>query len=75
MKVYIVGRSRSYASWISGEFELVQNIKEANLAIFTGGEDVSPELYGDTNVSSYDNPSRDLREVREYLSMHVMVVN
>ena len=40
MKVYIVGRSRSYASWISGEFELVQNIKEANLAIFTGGEDV-----------------------------------
>lgn len=40
---------------------------DADLVCFTGGEDVSPELYGQQNTGqSYTNPRRDEREVEIY---------
>lgn len=35
---------------------------DADLVCFTGGEDVSPEMYGEENTHSSCNPKRDLRE-------------
>lgn len=45
-KVFVVGRSTGYASWIEGT--LTKKIKEADLVLFTGGEDISPAIYKET---------------------------
>lgn len=49
MKYYIVGEdlftTRNYGNWILGE--QVTNLKDADLVIFTGGEDVTPALYNE----------------------------
>ena len=37
-----------------------------DLMIFTGGEDISPELYGQENYASYNNVSRDRVEIEVY---------
>ena len=37
-------------------------MQEADLLCFTGGADVSPELYGEENVGSYCSPERDKYE-------------
>lgn len=45
LKVYVVGGSLRYSSFIK-ECEVVDDIKSAQVVIFTGGEDVSPSMYG-----------------------------
>ncbi len=45
LKVYVVGGSLKYSSFIKG-CEVVDDIKSAQVVIFTGGEDVSPSMYG-----------------------------
>ena len=42
-KIYVVGYGRSYANWMQGE--IVPDMKDADLVLFTGGEDISSELY------------------------------
>lgn len=62
MKVYVVGENKHYANFINNA-ELVDNIKEADIVIFTGGEDVDPSLYGEKKYEfTYSNISRDLIE-------------
>lgn len=51
LKVFVVGTDYAYANFITRKFTLVEDIKDANLVIFTGGEDVYPGYYGD-NVGS-----------------------
>lgn len=43
VKVYVVGTSTNYASFLN--HTLTNNMEEADLVLFTGGEDVSPALY------------------------------
>jgi putative glutamine amidotransferase len=37
-----------------------------DLVLFTGGADISPEIYGEKNTASYTNPERDRWEIFSY---------
>ena len=66
MKIYIVGGDESYASWISTA-ELVDTISESDLVLFTGGEDVSPSIYGEpTGSKTHCNAARDKYEIQKF---------
>lgn len=67
MKVFVVGRGISYANWIP-DLQLVSTIHDAELVLFTGGEDISPSIYGHRNVGSYFNVRRDHEEVNAYFA-------
>lgn len=62
-KVYVVGGGYAYERMFKqAGYVLVTSMQEADLLCFTGGADVSPELYGEENVSSYCSPERDKYE-------------
>lgn len=59
MKVFVVGGAIGYACFLE-EISIVNNIEEADVVIFTGGEDVTPALYGcKKHISTHCNPHRD----------------
>lgn len=60
-KVYVVGNAISYANWLEEiGFELTRNSAEADLALFTGGEDVNPDLYNENEgYRTHTNKTRD----------------
>ena len=61
-KIYVVGHQRAYASWMEGE--LVSDIQDADLVVFTGGEDIDPALYGKyPHKQTWFNRDRDKTEV------------
>ena len=67
-KVYTVGSDfsvkRMYESF---KFKMVDNGEEADLIQFTGGADISPELYGEPrHPKTYPNPLRDRKEELEF---------
>lgn len=65
-KIYVVGPSKEYANWMNGE--LTKTLEDADLVLFTGGEDVSPELYDEPkNPTTSVNVARDQQEVTEFL--------
>lgn len=45
MKVYVVGGADYYVNFIE-DVQLVDKVEDAQLVVFTGGEDVTPSLYG-----------------------------
>jgi len=62
-KVFIVGPDGLIARMFRKfGWETVDTIQEADLVQFTGGSDVTPELYGAHNVYSYNDLARDRRE-------------
>lgn len=62
-KVYVVGGGYAYERMFKqAGFALAHSMQEADLLCFTGGADVSPELYGEENVGSYCSPERDKYE-------------
>ncbi len=70
-KIYVIGYGKSYGSWIEGY--QVDNMEEADVVVLTGGEDISPKLYGEPVGShTYFGKSeggiskRDAFEVEEY---------
>ena len=64
-KIYVVGDNTEYANWMEGE--ITNDMKEAYLVVFTGGEDVSPSLYGEhKHPSTYSDMSRDVYEMEMY---------
>ncbi len=64
-KVYVIGNSKSYARWIEGS--LVHRMEDADVVVLTGGEDISPELYGEkAGPHTWFSPERDAQELREY---------
>jgi len=64
MKVYVVGGNDFYASWIEN-CELCDSVEDADVVFFTGGEDVSPELYQEKkHPTTYSNVARDVEEVK-----------
>ena len=61
-KIYVVGNAKMYSKWIDNH-TLVDNIEEADIVLFTGGEDVDPSLYGcEKHYTTYSNINRDLCE-------------
>lgn len=64
-KIYAVGGDFGYSNWMQGT--LVDNIEDANLVLFTGGEDVSPELYNSPkHYTTSCSKERDAYEVKMY---------
>lgn len=62
-KVYVVGGGYAYERMFKqAGYALATSMQEADLLCFTGGADVSPELYGEENVGSYCSPERDKYE-------------
>lgn len=71
MKILVVGGNTMYASWINAEIELLtsklENVQLADVVIFTGGEDVDPNIYGhNRNPKSSINTKRDQEEIKFY---------
>lgn len=61
-KVFVVGPAKFYSRWIK-DHQLVEDIKDANIVLFTGGEDVDPSLYGcERHMTTSSNIARDLKE-------------
>lgn len=66
IKVYVVGEQKNYANFLR-DFEMVDNIEDAQVVIFTGGEDVDPKLYGaKKHPATYSNPERDKYELEMF---------
>lgn len=66
-KIYIVGfyGSSEYINWMQGE--RTHEMKEADLVVFTGGEDVDPSLYNKrAHVTTSSNRFRDNVEVKAF---------
>jgi putative glutamine amidotransferase len=64
-KIFVVGGDNGYANWMEGE--IIQDMNDADLVVFTGGEDVSPWLYAaDAHPSTCYNVRRDEAEVAEF---------
>lgn len=62
MKIYVVGGATYYTDFIK-DVELVDSLEDAQVVLFTGGEDVDPSLYGcKKHSSTYSNINRDLEE-------------
>lgn len=59
MKVFVVGGNTTYVNFISN-VDITNNLEEARLVVFTGGEDVTPSFYGcKAYPSTCNNPERD----------------
>ena len=67
-KVFVVGPSIDYASWIEHKI-LVDNQEDADIIMFTGGCDINPRLYNcKPHVTTWYNNDRDAREVKAFYS-------
>lgn len=65
--VYIVGGGGAYADMFRANGWNVTNFDEAEYVQFTGGEDVTPSLYGEDNHQyTSNNPRRDGFELEVY---------
>lgn len=74
--VYVVGNDISYISFIKNA-KIVSSISDADIVLFTGGEDVDPSLYGcEKHSSTYSNLSRDLyeKEIFEQVADNQLVI-
>lgn len=64
-KAYVVGGATGYCNWM--ETDIVSDIRKADLAVFSGGEDITPALYGrKPHPTTYSNALRDGREMDEF---------
>lgn len=64
-KVFVVGGSNWYASFLD-DYEIVWDLKDADIAIFTGGEDVNPAHYGAEKHPQTYFSNRDIHEIEVY---------
>jgi gamma-glutamyl-gamma-aminobutyrate hydrolase PuuD len=63
--IYVVGGWNHYANWMEGL--IVDEMWKADIVVFTGGEDVCPELYDEPrNPLTSCNRDRDLKEMDAY---------
>lgn len=64
-KIHVVGYSTSTGDWTN--MQHVNSIEEADLVMFTGGEDVNPKYYNEPvgNRTSF-NDARDVREIAAF---------
>jgi gamma-glutamyl-gamma-aminobutyrate hydrolase PuuD len=64
-RVMIVHTDPQYTRmFVERGWEIVTNLHDADLVQFTGGEDVSPSLYGQkAHATTWPNPNRDKEEI------------
>ena len=63
MRVFVVGGAIGYANWIT-DCEIVRTPVHADIILFTGGEDVTPKLYGcKKHPTTWNNEIRDIQEL------------
>ena len=63
-KIYVVGNNAGIcAMFEAAGYECITSVTRADLFCFTGGADVSPFLYGETNVASRCDGQRDFFEM------------
>lgn len=61
-KVYVVGNAINYVNFIY-DAVLVDTLSEADIVLFTGGEDIDPSFYGEKkHPTTYSNIIRDKLE-------------
>lgn len=66
LKIYVVGNAYYYRQAILNSI-LVKTMEEADIVLFTGGEDVDPSLYREEkHYTTYSNINRDVFEKEEY---------
>lgn len=69
VKIFVVGGATVYARWIENH-KLVDNIEDADIVLFTGGEDVDPSVYGKTkHPRTFSNLKRDTEELKVFESI------
>lgn len=69
MKVFVVGGAVGYANFLQ-DASIVTDIKEADVVLFTGGEDVTPSLYNcEKHPKTFSNLQRDLEEKKIFESV------
>lgn len=77
IKIYVVGGAIGYANWMLNN-TLVDDIKEADLVVFTGGEDVNPKYYNSPkHWTTMYNDNRDKEEIiifKEALSLNKHII-
>lgn len=67
MKVFIIDGNNQYHDMFTKRgFEVTPQFLDADLVVFTGGEDVTPLIYGEENTRSYCNFTRDLKDAGFY---------
>jgi gamma-glutamyl-gamma-aminobutyrate hydrolase PuuD len=69
IKVYIIQSDKNYERMFRERegYQLVDRLNDADLVQFTGGADVSPDLYGEgKNPHTFNNPERDRKEQQLY---------
>lgn len=65
-KVFVVGDKIHVANWLA-DFILVDDIKSANIVLFTGGCDITPSLYGGYEQDDHThNIDRDNFEIEMF---------
>ena len=65
-KIYVVGGSINYTSFLNN-IKIVNSIEEANIVLFTGGEDVHPSLYNaEIHPTTFPNIKRDKKELEVF---------
>lgn len=76
MKVYVVGGAMGYTRFLDN-VEITHNIEDADIVIFTGGEDVDPSMYGcKRHITTWSNIERDKEEKKifEQVSENQLVI-
>lgn len=70
-KIFVIGGDSGYCNWMQGE--IVDKMHQADLVVFTGGSDVSPNLYGEPShpTTSCDG-GRDAREGLQFIDALAM---
>lgn len=74
--VYVVGNDKTYTKFIKN-CNIVDSLKDADIVLFTGGEDVDPALYGcKKHENTWSNINRDMYEKRifEQVSDNQLVI-
>lgn len=62
MKVFVVGGDTAYTSFLK-DSTVTNDLQDADVVLFTGGEDVNPSLYGKPKLEcTFSNLRRDLYE-------------
>lgn len=75
-KIYVVdgGMGMSSGNWMGDRF--VRNMEDADLVVFTGGQDINPMLYGEPrHPLTHYSPRRDEYEVTEFKNARSMDKN
>lgn len=67
-RVFVVGGADVYANHlITNGWEFAKSVADADLVLFTGGEDVTPAMYGqEKHPNTYSSINRDKYEVVEF---------